>query len=283
MLMRTVSNDGAMVEEEDAFSVAEGAEAVGNNKGGASGRDLSEFALDVTLALGIKGSGCLIKDENGGVFNESTSDGNALPLTAGEGATALAYFGVEPVREIAEERGDRGGIGGSSDGVICGTRTSEGNIITNSSGEEESLLPDKSETRAQVTREHIAYVHSVHKHGSGIHIVEARDKRGKGCFARAAGANETDCLSCRDVYGNILEHGSARFVREGNVAELDVAARRIGERERVLRFGHGVGSGKDFLNAYESTLSFIEAVEGSAGLLHRIKEKEESCGNGEEI
>ena len=77
MLMGTVSNDGAMVEKEDAFSVAEGAEAVGNNKGGAPGRDLSEFALDVTLALGIKGSGCLIKDENGGVFNESTSDGNA--------------------------------------------------------------------------------------------------------------------------------------------------------------------------------------------------------------
>src|SRR5207244_9210883 len=87
-------HDMAVLEDEDTVGVAQGAEAVSDEDGGALVVREAECALDVALADVVQGAGRLVENEDGGLLEENAGNGQALALAAGEVLAALGDGGV---------------------------------------------------------------------------------------------------------------------------------------------------------------------------------------------
>ena len=61
-VMLALLNDPPLLENNDPISVPHGAEAMGNHKCGAIGRDLHQGALDRCFCFVVDGSGGLVED-----------------------------------------------------------------------------------------------------------------------------------------------------------------------------------------------------------------------------
>ena len=107
--------DAALVEDEDEVCVADGAEPLGNDEGGAALDEDFEGLLDEHFGLGVHAGGGVVEDEDPGVHEEGPGDGDALLLAAGEGDAPFADPGVVALGEGFDEFADAGGFGGAFD------------------------------------------------------------------------------------------------------------------------------------------------------------------------
>src|ERR1700680_4563361 len=80
----------AGVDDDDAVGAADGAEAVGDDEGGAPGGQAFQGLLDEGFGLVIERGRWLVHYQDSGLVQEHTSQGDALALPAGKALTALA-------------------------------------------------------------------------------------------------------------------------------------------------------------------------------------------------
>src|SRR6185295_4141726 len=84
LLVRAGFDNAAVLDDRDAVGMADGGEAVGDDKAGPAAHEAGQAPLDEPLALGVEVAGGLVEDEDEGVGQDGPGDGQALLLAAGE-------------------------------------------------------------------------------------------------------------------------------------------------------------------------------------------------------
>ena len=93
-----VLDDAALLHHQDAISLAQVAEPVGDEQQGAAAEMLAQLLHQAAFGVGIEGAGGLIEDHQAGVLQHHAGDGQALLLAAAQTATPLAHGGEIALR-----------------------------------------------------------------------------------------------------------------------------------------------------------------------------------------
>ena|ERR1051325_1635256 len=89
--MRAAFHDLPLAQNKDLIGIADGAEAVSDDKARSPRRQALERLLDQPFGGGIDARGRFVQDENGRVFQQSPRDADALLLADTEFDPALAH------------------------------------------------------------------------------------------------------------------------------------------------------------------------------------------------
>mmetsp|Transcript_25241 Transcript_25241/g.74098 ORF Transcript_25241/g.74098 Transcript_25241/m.74098 type:complete len:414 (+) Transcript_25241:22-1263(+) len=103
VLVAALPGHAPLREQHDGVGVHHGAQAVGDDDGGAVLHEALQGRLHQRLALRVQGGGGLVQEEERGVVKQRARDGHPLFLPAGEAHPALADKGVVAVGEARDE------------------------------------------------------------------------------------------------------------------------------------------------------------------------------------
>lgn len=81
-------------EDEDAVGISEGGKTVGDRDGGAPRRESVQRLLDIFLGFGVERGGGLIKDQDLGVVDQGSCNGDALSFPARKVVAVLPDRGI---------------------------------------------------------------------------------------------------------------------------------------------------------------------------------------------
>ena len=96
-------DDTSVVEDNDIIGSDDSGEPMGDDDGGASTEHLIKSSLEEPLTFCVECRGGFVEDEQAGVAEESTSNADALALTAREEASPFAERGVVAFGEAHDE------------------------------------------------------------------------------------------------------------------------------------------------------------------------------------
>ena len=82
------------MEDINLICIADGTQSVGNSNGSASLHQTLKGILYQTFAFRIKGRGCLIKNQDRWVLEDSTSDAHSLALATRKTTTPITNVGI---------------------------------------------------------------------------------------------------------------------------------------------------------------------------------------------
>ena len=99
ILVRPHAGEGPILDYRDAIAAKGRIEAVRDDEHRLALAEAIQRLVDELLVLGVCGARRLIEDEDGGVFQNGTGNGDALSLTPGEPAAQRTYRGVIALRK----------------------------------------------------------------------------------------------------------------------------------------------------------------------------------------
>ena len=85
--------------------------------------------LDAALGGGVHAGGRVVQDQDARLGEEGAGDRHALALAAREGEAALAHERVEPVRQVLDQLGEAGLLGGAPDLLLARLGTGVGDVL----------------------------------------------------------------------------------------------------------------------------------------------------------
>ena len=138
--MRSCLDDAAAVDSDDLIAVTNRRQAMSDHDHRASLCDLVETCEDMCLALRIERTRRLVEDQDLRVGDEGTCNGDALALSTGKQAAALADKGIVALRHFADETFDTCELCRTQDIFIGRVRQRRFDIFSNRACEEEALL-----------------------------------------------------------------------------------------------------------------------------------------------
>jgi hypothetical protein len=203
-----------------------------DNRRPASG-SLIQRILHNALRLGVERAGGLVKEQDGRVGDDRACDGNALLLPTRKQEPALANGRVVPLREGVDEPVRIGLDARLLDGgealfsarmLKVGTREALLDVGADRHGEEDGLLRDEADLRAQPADIERAEIRGVEHDGAANRVVEPLEERDDGAFPAARGAHERGCLARAEDEADLLEHLDVgpRWVAERDVPKLNL-------------------------------------------------------------
>src|SRR5512143_3976175 len=101
--MSTHFRDLPAFQHYDLVGVSDGRQAMGDDYGRAAYHQALQSLLDEQLGLGINRRGGLVKDQDGGIFQDSPGNRQALLLPTGELDPALADERIVTIRQGRDE------------------------------------------------------------------------------------------------------------------------------------------------------------------------------------
>ena len=101
------------------------------------------------LGVDVDVRGRLVEDQDARVGDERAGEGDELALAGGELHAALADLGVEPVRQRADEVPAPTARAASSISSRVASVAAEGDVVGDRAAEQEGLLRDDPQLRAQ--------------------------------------------------------------------------------------------------------------------------------------
>lgn len=262
--MRAALGDPAGIQNEDTVGAAQRAHAVGDEEGGAAAHGAFHGLEDFVLGARIDGRGGVVEDEDLRVEQQGARDGDALSLAAGEVHAGFAEHGVVAVLELGDEVVRAGDARGAFDLFARGCRMAEGDVRGDGVREEEVVLEDDADVRAERLHRKVVQRDAVEGDASGGRVVEARDEREQGGLAGAGGAGDGDGLAGLGDEGDVVQHGGAVTKTEGDMLEGDASA-HLGRVD-------GVGARGDVFRRVQNLKDAPGAVEA---LLHIVHESGE--------
>src|SRR6516165_12452467 len=102
-VVRPVLDDAAALDADDSIGAANRRQAVSDHEYGAALAYLVHVVLDDPLALIVERARRLVEDQDARIGDERARDRDALTLTTGEAAAALADECVVALRELENE------------------------------------------------------------------------------------------------------------------------------------------------------------------------------------
>lgn len=200
-----IFEDSAIAKDGNLIALCDGGEAVCDDDDGVVSHEAIDVGLNEALGFGIQGGGGFIKDENGGIAEDGSGDGDALALSTRESRAAFAQHGLIALREGHDEVVGIGAFGGGLDLLLGGLRTAIGDVGCNGIGKEEGLLEDEANVGAQGCDGAIADIGAIDADGAAGDIEEAQKEANEGGFSASGGAYDGQALSGRDAQVEVGE------------------------------------------------------------------------------
>lgn len=198
-----------------------GAEAVGDDEGGAARHEAVERLLHKVFALGVERRGGFVEDEDVGIGEDGTSYGETLPLSAAEEGSAIADVGVVALRCGKDELVRVGYAGGTFHLVEGGGGMAVGDVVADGVVEEVGLLRDDTDVTAIAVEGVAVDGAAIDEYLSGCAPMEAQEEVGQGALARAGAAYQSHRGATRDVERDVVKHFDIGSVAEGDVRKCD--------------------------------------------------------------
>src|SRR5205823_13539670 len=114
----------------------------------------------------------------------------------------------------------------SLDRVERGIGHPEGDVVPNRRGEEKRVLRDDADLTPERSTLHVAHVDAVDEHAPRGRVVEARHERRERRLSRSRATDQRDRAAGGDHEVDAFEDGPARFIREVDALEPDLARSR---------------------------------------------------------
>ena len=127
------------------MGVADGLEPMGDHDDGLFVGQGVDGLHQLLLVLRIHVGGGLVQDDDGRVLHHGPSDGQPLPLTAGEGAAGLADDGVIALGQLHDEVVAAGPLRRLDDLFHGGIRLAEADVVGHGVVEETDILEYEAE------------------------------------------------------------------------------------------------------------------------------------------
>lgn len=199
-----------------------------------------------TLALGVQSTGGLIEEQNTGVRDDGTSNGDTLLLSTGQEETTFTDHGVIAERELGNEAV---GVGldtrllDQSHLLVLGgmlplrADKTMRDIAFDGGCEESRLLRDETDLRTQPLDVQLAEVDAVKTNSALERVVEALDEGNDCRLSGARCTDKSDRLSGGERDGKILDDGNVGTRR---VVELHVLQGNLANALLGLETGIGL-------------------------------------------
>ena len=133
-------HDFAVPDHQDEVCFPDGAEAVGDEEGGAVPEKMVDGGLDQLLGLGVDGGGGLVQDENSGVGQHRPGEGDQLLFPSGEPVAALAHVAVPALFQFGHHGVSGDGPGGGLNLFVCGVQAAVADVLPDRAREEMGIL-----------------------------------------------------------------------------------------------------------------------------------------------
>ena len=130
--------------------------------------------LHEVLALGVKGAGRLVKDQDGRILKYRAGDADALSLAAREFTASVADVGVKSLFACHDEVIGIGNPRRLLDLLAGSALNTEGDVVVERVVEQDGLLVDVAHEGAQVGDVELADVGAVDADAALVHVIEAR-------------------------------------------------------------------------------------------------------------
>src|SRR6266699_3149072 len=159
-------------------------ETVGNQQGRAPLQEAADRLLDLVFGGAVNRAGRVVQDEDARIGQQGARNGDALPLSAGKGHTALANQRVVTILE-AQDEVVRLGIFRCllNRRLVRPLSQSIGDILPDGAREEEDILLDGRNLRAQRVQAPLAYVDAINQDAALVDVINAIDQLRKRALA----------------------------------------------------------------------------------------------------
>src|SRR5271165_475466 len=131
LVMGAVFDDPSVLDGDDAVAPAHRRQAMRDDEDGSPRDDGLHVLLDDALALIVERAGRLVEDQDARLGDQRPRDGDALPLTAGETAAALAHDRIVALRQLENEIVGPGQPRGRNDAVDRHARIGQADVVPN--------------------------------------------------------------------------------------------------------------------------------------------------------
>ena len=103
LVVAAALDDAALLQNHDAVCIADGRQAVGNDKAGAAIHQAVHAPLDQCLSAGINGGGRLVQDQHRGIGNRGAGNGQQLALPLRQVCTVVGQHGVVAIGQTLDK------------------------------------------------------------------------------------------------------------------------------------------------------------------------------------
>mmetsp|Transcript_2591 Transcript_2591/g.6027 ORF Transcript_2591/g.6027 Transcript_2591/m.6027 type:complete len:289 (-) Transcript_2591:968-1834(-) len=208
-------------------SVADGAQSVRDDDGGVATalQQSVQSRLHHSLASRVQRRRGLVQDQDLRVAHDSTGDGDALLLPAGEGHASLPHERIIACGEGHYEVVRVGLLCRGLQHLTGGLLAPIGDVFSNASAEQHRLLPHVADQRAQPVHIELPDVAPVQEHAAASHVVESLNQTDQRALAAARGPHQRHRGARLDAQVQTAVHGAvgARRIAERHIAQLDIA------------------------------------------------------------
>ena len=227
--MGALLHDVPVLHHQDHVRIPDGGEAVGDHERGAVRAQGCHGLLDQHLRTGVHRGGGLVQDQQGGIGQEGTGDGDQLAFAGRDVRALVLDHRVIPVRQGVHEAVRVGGAGRGHDLLVRGVQPAVPDVLADGPTEQHRVLQHHADLSAQHPSVQGGGVHPVQQDPAGVDLVEPHDQVDQGGLARTRGADDRHGLARFGGQGQVRDQRLVRGVGEGHVLELDPPAHRLGQ------------------------------------------------------
>ena len=231
--MRALLGNLPVDDDDDAAGGADGGKAMGDDERRAVLGQLVKGVLDLRLGHGIERRGCLVKDQDGRIFQEDAGDGDALLLPARQERAALADVGVKAVGHRHDVVVNFGALRRGDDLVHACVRAAVADVLEDGIGEEEDVLLDDADGAAEALLRDGADVLPVDADRAASYIVEARNELAERGLASAGRPDNRNRLAGVGMERDVVQNVQLALVGEADVVDVNRAV----DLRKLLRIG----------------------------------------------
>ena len=254
---------------------------MGDDQRAAVAHEVVEGGLHHALGLGVERRGGLVQDQHRGVAVERAGDRQALALAAGQAGAFLAQHLVITLRQLGDEVGGKGGLGGGAHAGGVGIGVGVGDIGRDGVVEQHHVLAHHRQLLTVIVQAVVGDGGAVEQDVAVVAAVEARDQIDQRGLAATRLADEGHGLTGADVQVDVLQRrGKLRAVGEAQGADIDVATCALDRVLAVVGFDGLVDEREHRLCCSQAA---VQAVVDLGQALHRLLQQQHGAHEGHEV
>ena len=182
--MSSLFYDPAMIQYKDCIGSHNRFQAMRNHHHGAILHQTTDRLLDFRLVFRVKRCRCLVQQNDWGIFQNRSCDGDSLLLTAGKRRPAFSDNRLKSIRHPHNKVVTIGQPRRAFNFLLRGIFFSITNIIRNAILEQIDILKDHGDMLHQLLRFDVSFINTAEQYLAGSGIVETSKQTQHGALAR---------------------------------------------------------------------------------------------------
>lgn len=200
------------------------AERMGNDEDGASYGEIFENSVDDIFTLGVNGGGGFVENQNTGISDDGSSEGDALSLATGEFSAFFADDCLITVGQQLDESGRLSLFGCLMDHLGGGSGISIANVFVDGVVEQECFLSYEADLTSEVSGSEFADIDTIDQDLTFVRIHKAGQQAEQSGLPGSISSDDSDYLTESNIEADVFEceWSSGALGILGVVAEIDI-------------------------------------------------------------